>query len=183
MRYDTKKEYLGKDKISHITTDDIESNSPAEHFVNHALAYLESAVFLLENIEKKTFSDSFYHAQVTAFLFQHSLELFLKGALLFQSTKYEKNHKLKNLYDSYKAIYSDERFAFNSQIDLAVKEDPDRPYSIYARYPYDKNDNFLWKGFSLNVQRRLKFFNDMICDFKRIICQIKISNQALDADV
>jgi len=177
MRHDVKKKYLGKEKVSFITTQDIDENSQAEHFVNHALAYLESAIFLLDNIEQKKFSESFYHAQVTAFLFQHSLELFLKGALLFHSPNYAKNHEPNGLYEDYKKIYCDKQYDFNSQIELAVKNDPHRPYSIYARYPFDKKDNYLWENFSLNVQRRLEFLNGVLSDFKRIINQIKISKR------
>jgi HEPN domain-containing protein len=80
---------------------------------------------------------SFHHAKVVVALFDHALELFLKGAIIQANKPIGNTHHLQELYNQFRNLYSGKIFEFEGDITNAVRNATITPYNQYARYPTD----------------------------------------------
>src|SRR5262249_34514378 len=78
------REPVSADKIM-IGSWDTENLSSPEHFADLAHAYLDCGILLCSEMSKKSFSATFSRGRVVLFLSLHSVELFLKDAILKRS--------------------------------------------------------------------------------------------------
>jgi hypothetical protein len=90
---------------------------------------------------------TFAHAQTTHFLFDHAVELFLKGAILKFTGKIQKTHNLQPLHKQYRKLYPKKAFEFTGRIHETVKENPQSPHSKFPRYRVDAKGN-VWQGYN-----------------------------------
>lgn len=83
------------------------SNDPAK-------AYLDASITLCSQMLNGDFKSSYSHSRVILSLAYHSIELFLKGAILKKTGKAAtKGHELDNLEQEYLRLYTDDEFAFD----------------------------------------------------------------------
>ena len=129
----------------HIFSWDLEPLSRSERFLHLSEAYLESSLHLFEALENGSLRRTFSHALVADFLFEHSVELFLKGAVFRARGQITPTHKLDDLYNEFRNLYPGKKFHFLAKIQDIVTPDPDRPYSQFARYPVD-SEGKPWGG-------------------------------------
>lgn len=90
---------------------------------------------------------TFAHAQTTHFIFDHAIELFLKGAILKSTGKFEASHDLQSLFGRYRNLYPTKAFEFTIRIAETVKVSPQSPHSEFPRYPVDTDGN-VWGGYN-----------------------------------
>jgi HEPN domain-containing protein len=131
---------------SHLYSWDLEDLTLAERFFDLAKAYLACSSHLFKSFLNEALTPINYsHSQVAAFLFEHSIELFLKGAIIQAGKKLTNTHYSEQLYNEFKNLYPGKKFTFKGKIEEATKDNPYRPNSEYARYPIDSSKN-LWPG-------------------------------------
>jgi HEPN domain-containing protein len=109
-----------------------------------ARAYIEASLHLFRAIEAGELPMTYHHAQSAAFLFAHSLETFLKGAVLSAGKPLKRGHSLGRLYGAYTKEFSGQEYAFTGAIEDLVKDDP-WPPNEFLRYPVDSNGH-PWLG-------------------------------------
>jgi hypothetical protein len=149
---------------------DLEDLSPSERFFHLAQAYVDSSRHLFKSlIDHSLVPATYSHAQAAAFLFEHSIELFLKGAIIQAGKGPAKTHYLEQLHNEFKNLYQGKQFEFEGKIQEAVKTDPQRPIGEYCRYPLN-NSGELWPGnrhFTLEIWlEQVELFQK---DFERLI--------------
>lgn len=118
---------------------------------------------------------TFAHAQTMHFLFDHAVELFLKGAIL-KSTgeikRVKRPHDLQPLYSRYRKLYPKKEFDFKCRIVETVKRNPKSPHSEFPRYPVDIAGN-VWEGHNAyTLETWLTETEHLREDFERLISQI-----------
>lgn len=114
-----------------------------ERFFDLAQGYLDCSKHLFRSLEDEQLKKTFSHAQAAAFLFEHSLELFLKGAIIQARQSVTNTHILQQLYNEFRNLYPGKNFRFEGSIEEIVGRDASRPYPEYSRYPIDTSGN-LW---------------------------------------
>ena len=134
----TATKYVGNWQISHV--------SEPPRFMLYAKAYLDSSQALcremLDDERKKTWPN----ASVVLLLAAHSLELFLKGAILSRDPRAKvAHHRIKNLVEHYQALFTEPEYAidvpfqteypdiFDEEIEALKKQEP--VPSLLFRYP------------------------------------------------
>jgi hypothetical protein len=137
---------------------DLHSLPLHEHFYALADAYLDSAIRLTKVLARSPKKVNYQRGQVTMFLAHHSIELFLKGAVLQRSPQENLgrySHNLASLHDRYHALYPEKRFEL--QVPFTVTTDLVRPEHVELarrairqraerlRYPIDKSGG-RWSG-------------------------------------
>jgi hypothetical protein len=147
---------------------DLEGQSIPEQFFGLATAYLESAVAQFGRMLQQPQS-SYYDALVGDFLAEHALELFFKGAILSAANDFSATHPLDQLYGRYRNLYAAKRFQFAGPVDEFVVKHPERPNSVYPRYPID-TDGKSWEVVEHFI---VEIWHDelsvLLEDFKRLI--------------
>ncbi len=152
-----------------IAANDLNETTTAGDFLNLAKAYIHSALHLLMAMKVNNFPDNFYTVQVSSFLFQHSVELFLKGAIFLASGALSTHHNLDQLYTQFKNYFPTDSFPFMGPISTVVKKDTNRPYSFYARYLVDKAQKRLWQNMSVHLEKRITVLQTFESDYCRLI--------------
>jgi hypothetical protein len=85
---------------------DTENLSSPEQFADLANAYLDSGILLCSEMSNGSFSANFGRGRVVLFLSLHSVELFLKGAILKRSPSAALNtHVVRDLQSTYNELY------------------------------------------------------------------------------
>ena len=116
---------------------DYEDLSEAEQWFLMARAYLDCSKQLISQMTKEEFESSFYHAKAVVALFNHALELFLKGGIIQVNKPIANTHNLQELYNQFRNLYPGKNFEFEGDIVNAVRSTTVTPYNQYARYPTD----------------------------------------------
>ncbi len=152
---------------------DLEDLSRPEKFFHLAQAYIDSSLYLFKGLAEKQLPVSYSHTQAAAFLFNHSLELFLKGAISQAGKDPKTTHNLESLHAEFKKLYPDKSFEFSGKIKEVVPNDPRRPHSEFDRYPID-NAGKPWPcntHFTIEIwAEQIALFRD---DYKRLVPLIK----------
>jgi hypothetical protein len=135
---------------------DIENLSSPEQFADLANAYLDSSILLCSEMSQGSFSTTFSRGRVVLFLSLHSVELFLKGAILKRSSSAALNtHILRDLHSTYSQLYPEDKFRWTipfrteylgftaQEVEKLLKRE--RPLDQMYRYPSDSKGN-PWRG-------------------------------------
>ena len=133
-------------------------------------------------LKRSTRKASYTRGAVVLYLACHSVELFLKGAILSKCPKEQLNHNLENYYKRYNHLYPEEKFKFNLpfRTEYVGLEPPEvekakghlPPPDQIHKYPTNKNGKE-WD--SLLVFEPTTFLRDieqLKTDFKRIKIEI-----------
>ena len=83
-----------------------------QQFATLALAYLESAQRLCDDLADSSDGATFERGAVVLYLSAHAIELFLKGAILRKAPNEQFKHDLEHIHNRYKALFPAKRFAF-----------------------------------------------------------------------
>jgi HEPN domain-containing protein len=159
--------------MSQVFSWDLKGLSPADRFFHLARAYLDCSGHLFRSLNDKSLKRTFSHAQSAAFLFEHSVELFLKGAIIQALKRVANTHDLEHLYNEFRNLYPGKKFNFTARIDEVVTKDQARPYAEYSRYPIDTSGK-LWPGnshFDFDIWlKQLELFKK---EYERLIPLVK----------
>lgn len=133
-----------------LTNNRLRNLPPPQQFSSLAFAYLESAQRLCDDLADNPGSGTFERGAVVLYLSAHSVELFLKGAILRKAPNEHFAHDLEHIYNRYKALFPAKRFALTSmpfttefpgmsqrELVEAKREQPD-PSELF-RYTIDKS--------------------------------------------
>ena len=138
-----------------------------------AKAYLDCGVNVFSDISNDSLTKSYYHASVGAFLFEHSIELFLKAAIVQAGKQVQSHHEIERHYKHYKNLYPGKKYDFNGRIEDIATKDEERPKSEFHRYPTD-NSGMLWQ---VNTHFNIDIWADQLTafveDFDRLESAIK----------
>jgi hypothetical protein len=135
---------------NHVFSWELEPLSPSEHFLHLSGGYLESSIHLFEALADGSLSGTFSHARAAAFLFEHSVELFLKGAILRARGRVTSTHRLDDLHNEFRNLYPGKKFHFAGSIEDIVTPNSDRPYPQFSRYPVDSTGE-PWRRCSVHL--------------------------------
>jgi len=124
---------------------DYEDSSDSDHWFLLADAYLDICHFTLSSMIEENIDGTFHHCKVVVSLFEHSVELFLKGAIVQAKKQVQTHHRIDEIYKQFIKLYPGKKFEFNGKIDEFVKPMPQAPVNEYARYPVMK-DGQAWIG-------------------------------------
>jgi hypothetical protein len=140
-----------------LLSDRIAALNPSDQFDAFADAYLESAGRLCKLLVRSTRKATYERGMVVLYLVHHSVELFLKAAILRISPKERFNHDLEHIYNRYMALYPANRFVFpipfSTSIEGVSKENINAAKALFRsrdqrlRYPRNK-DGDPWLGVS-----------------------------------
>lgn len=155
-----------------VIDDNIGDYTKPQLFFRLAVAYAESSRHIVRSMIDDKLPATFAHAQTTHFLFDHALELFLKGAIYKSTGQIEKTHHLQPLYGRYRNLYPKKKFELTGRILDAVKTDPASPHSEFPRYPVDTDGN-IWQGYNAYTLEKWVVETDhLLADFNRLIPEI-----------
>ena len=124
---------------------DYEDIPDPDHWFLLADAYLDTCHFTLSSMIKKDIDDTFHHCKVVVSLFEHSVELFLKGAIVQEKKEVQTHHRIDEIYKQYVNLYPGAKYEFTGKIEEFVRPMPQAPVNEYARYPVMK-DGQAWSG-------------------------------------
>jgi hypothetical protein len=145
----------------------------ADQWFLMARAYLDCSVKLFCQIRDGSLKQSYYHAGVGAFLFEHSVELFLKAAIVQAGKKVQAHHEIGMHYNQFKNLYPGNKYEFEGRINDVARSDSKRPHSEFHRYPTD-NSGMLWQ---VNSHFDLEIWSEQLSlfakDFDRLEPLIK----------
>jgi hypothetical protein len=160
---------------------DIENLSSAEHFADLAHAYLDCSILLCSEMSKKSFSANFSRGRVILFLSLHSVELFLKGAILKRSPSAARNtHVLRDLQSAYNELYPEDQFrwelpfrteylGFTTQQEVKTLLKEEQPLDQLYRYPINREGN-PWRGI---IGFEVKDFLSKLENIKEDFCRLE----------
>lgn len=129
---------LGNWQIAHV--------SESQRFVLYAKAYLQSSVALCREMIDKESHRTWPNASVVLLLAAHSVELFLKGAILSrdQSAKIG-HHRISALVERFQALFKEPEFEFDipfrtvysgfAEVEIEALKKTEPMPSIMFRYP------------------------------------------------
>jgi len=124
---------------------DYEDLPKYEHWSRMADAYISCCLHLLYSMSNERLNRNFFIGKVCVSLFDHSVELFLKFAIIVATDEFPITHNLQKLYDKYCSLYQEDAFQFEVDIESIVRKNPAYPYNTFAKYPVDNEGN-LWTG-------------------------------------
>ncbi len=130
-----------------VIDDNLGDYSTPQLFFRLAIAYADSSHQIVRSMLAGDLPQTFAHAQTTHFLFDHAIELFLKGAILKSTGQPGNTHDLQSLFGSYRNLYPKKAFEFTIRIAETFKKDNKSPYSEFPRYPID-NKGKVWQGYN-----------------------------------
>lgn len=157
--------------------------SEPRRYIKYACAYLDASMDvcrrMLEHGEKRTWPN----ACVVMLLAAHSVELFLKGAILSKSTgEALGHHRLADLDERYRALFRETTHRIempfrteylgmtDAEVDLLKKDEP--VPSILFRYPVRK-PGVEWEGIhGFEPDEFLTILDGLQKDYARIIAQL-----------
>ncbi|MGZ9153343.1 MAG: hypothetical protein ACXW6J_08685, partial [Candidatus Binatia bacterium] len=88
-----------------VIDDNIGDYTKPQQFFRLAIAYADSSHQIVRSMLASDLPQTFAHAQTTHFLFDHAVELFLKGAILKSTGEIENTHNLQSLVGRYRNLY------------------------------------------------------------------------------
>jgi hypothetical protein len=158
-----------------VVDDNIGDYTKPELFFRLASAYADSSHQIVRSMLAGYLPQTFAHAQTAHFLFDHGVELFLKGAILKSTGKImstKRPHELQPLYRRYRNLYPKKKFDFTGRIVETVKENTKSPHSEFPRYPVDRKGN-VWEGYNAyTLETWLTETEHLREEFQRLIPQI-----------
>ena len=162
-----------------LTNNRLRSLPPPQQFASLAVAYLESAQRLCDDLADSPGSSTFERGAVVLYLSAHAVELFLKGAILRKAPSEHFAHDLEHIYNRYRALFPAKRFALTSmpfasefpgmssqEIAEAKREQPD-PSELF-RYTVDKTGEPWEAALGFEASSFSKALLRLHADFKRI---------------
>tara|TARA_R110000868_G_scaffold409982_2_gene696778 strand:- start:271 stop:783 length:513 start_codon:yes stop_codon:yes gene_type:complete len=128
--------------------EDFGRDEPTRYF-EFATSYLKASKDVCIRMNEIEEENSWPNASVTLMLAAHSVELFIKGALILRGYKGAWGHTIDDLYDRYKITFPEECFHFNCPFvteyvgftseEIVKKKKTKRPQaSVVFRYPINK---------------------------------------------
>ena len=133
-----------------------------------AHAYIEASDVLFGEMAAGRVNGTFHHAKAAAFLFDQSLEHFLKASLVVAGDRVTRTHDLGHLYARFKKLFPGKAFFWNGRIDEMTADAPNQPGAEFLRYPTDAS-GAEWLGhthFDLDLwHNQVKAFRN---DFRRL---------------
>src|SRR4051812_7912236 len=93
-----------------VVDDNTGDYSKPQLFFRLASAYADSSHHVFQSIVDGSLAQTFSHAQSGHFLFDHSIELFLKGSILKAGKQIDNTHHLDQLYNFYRKLYPKKTF-------------------------------------------------------------------------
>ncbi|MEZ5942557.1 MAG: hypothetical protein R3C18_14275 [Planctomycetaceae bacterium] len=155
-----------------VIDDNIGDYTKSQLFFRLAVAYADSSHHIVQSMLVGDLTATFAHAQTTHFLFDHAVELFLKGAILKSTGDIENTHHLQPLYGRYRNLYPQKKFELTGRILDAVKANPHSPHSEFPRYPVDTDGN-IWEGYNAyTLETWATETQNLRNDLQRLIPQI-----------
>jgi HEPN domain-containing protein len=155
-----------------VIDDNIGDYTKPQLFFRLAIAYADSSHQIVRSMLAGDLPQTFAHAQTTHFLFDHAVELFLKGAILKSTGKIENTHDLQPLFGRYRNLYPKKAFEFTIRIAETVKANPQSPHSKFPRYPMDADGN-VWEGHNAyTLETWLAETEHLRQDLERLIAEI-----------
>lgn len=152
---------------------DYEHLPEAAHWFLMARAYLDSSHHLLAEMIQGRLNSSFHHAKVAVGIFEHAIELFLKGAIVQARRRVQPHHYALDFLREYRRLYPGKEFEFIGKIDEAVSEKPSVPRNQYARYPGDSKGR-PWEGYThIDLSTWYQELRPFKADFERLEPLIK----------
>ena len=129
--------------------------SRPHRFFAFAESYLQAAMATCSRMSEHKALQLWQHASVAMLLGSHSVELFLKGAILGGGVEFQRTHELRNLKNQYDQVHVDDQFRFDcpfvtnfegleEEAERILKENPPAAPSIYHRYPEDRDGSPWW---------------------------------------
>lgn len=134
--------------------EDFGGSEPSRYF-DFAVAYLRASEDVCSRMMGQEQERTWANASVSMMLAAHSVELFLKGALLSGGvTKW--GHTIDNIYSTYQKVFPDEQYQFNciflteylgfSDEEIRnIKQSRSSTPSVRFRYPVDR-PGLEWDG-------------------------------------
>lgn len=154
-----------------------------ERFFAYADAYLQAAIGACLSIKEHESRQTWPNAAVVLLLSAHSVELFLKGAILCKSPDEALiTHRIDDLAQRYRYLYPGEEFLFDIPFETdyslispelvsELRKDEVVP-SIMYRYPTDR-DQTDWKvvsGFdATSFLEILSYLHDRLSDLRKLM--------------
>jgi len=118
---------------------DYDDLDPASHWFALAKAYLDNSLYLFSGMREGSLNRSIYHAKAAAFLFEQSIELFLKAGIVQAGKEIPIHHDLEKLYQQFSNLYPGKRYEFRGSLQEAIHSDPNHPYPEFTRYPANRH--------------------------------------------
>jgi len=174
-----------------LTLADISHLEVPDQLFSYAEAYRTASVLLCRKVENDDTLNTWPHATVILMLASHSVELFLKGALLKRKIEISQTHNIQQLAEKYRETFQDAAFAWEIPFanPLSVPEliaqmkqlwpDTDETElrksiaatpapSILYRYPVNK-DGMEWRGaYGFTSTGFLLRLEQLELDFRRL---------------
>ncbi len=157
-----------------LVANKVESLSPPDQFAAYAMAYLDSAEKLCRLLARSYRKATYERGTVVLYLAMHSVELFLKGAILRKAPDERFNHDLEHIHNRYNALYPGKRYRldipFKSNYgEIAQAKALSPPIDQRYRYPQDK-DGKPWSGiYSFEANSFLGELATLRSSFKRLL--------------
>jgi len=154
-----------------------------EKFYTFSDAYLDSAARLCKLLKRSTRKASYTRGAVVLYLAFHSVELFLKGAILSKCPDEKLNHNLEIYYKRYNNLYPGKKFKFElpfrteyvgfepPEVTIAKGHMP--PQDQIHKYPTDKNGNEWDSPLAFEPISFLRDIEQLKKDFNRIKTEMK----------
>ena len=153
--------------------------SESRKFVLYAHAYLNSAVLSCEQMAAHDAQRTWPNATVILMLSTHSVELFLKGAILSRDNDAKVgNHRIDLLTEKYRALYVEPGFEFDvpfrteypsiSEEEIQALKTTEPVPSILFRYPVRK-PGVEWQGvLAFEAEGFLRILSNLQSAYERI---------------
>lgn len=155
-----------------------------EKFFRYSIAYLDASVLITTQIDNNQNMESWPHASVAIMLAVHSVELFLKSAILLSEPKrILQSHKLEDLKAIFDEIYPEEKNVWElpfkteylgmSEEEAAALAKKEPIPSIQHRYPVDMKGKAWGDASGFISKEFLTFLDDLKDNFNRIYSDLK----------
>jgi hypothetical protein len=130
-----------------VVDDNIGDYSKTQLFFRLAIGYADTSYHSVQSMLAGSLPSTFAHAQAMHFLFEHAVELFLKGAICKSTGEIKITHNLERSYHRYRNLYPKKTFELSGRILDMVKTNPNSPHSEFPRFPTDTCGN-VWRGYN-----------------------------------
>ena len=160
----------------------INGMSIPQQFAAFADAYLDSAERLCKVLKISTRKASYERGSVVLYLTFHSVELFLKAAVLEKAPTEKLNHNIEHYGRRYRNLYPGGKYSFEipfkteyvgfepTEVEKLKKSEPAKDQ--INRYPTDRNGNE-WNGvFAFDPVSFILIIDSLKDDFKRLKAEI-----------
>jgi len=124
---------------------DYEDLSEADRWFLMARAYFDCSYYLFSQMVQEKFDRNYHRALAAVSLFDHSVELFLKAAVVQAGKTIVPSHNLQQLYSQYSKLFPGKKFQFQGEIKSIVTPKSNTPHNEFARYPIDHTGR-PWSG-------------------------------------